>query len=237
MRHAITNQSCHHSSYLLAFLQVHNLPVAAETVEETQPWTPTTDGVFTQLARTPIFWHAQTHTLQHIDLSNRRTSLHASRALEFQTPTVCWTHGLSFWTTTFNILSIKKNFPHRLKVACCADIPTWDSVLVGKAGTVEDTELWLDQVWTGRVLWGWESENVSAPVSCCSVVALLHTNIHYLGGSGWWCAGVLRADKSHHHNTFNRTIIYISINHPFTVSSFVYFVIKNLSVWWLKSVF
>lgn len=115
-----------------------------------------------------------------------------------------------------------KNFPHRLKVACRADIPTWDSGLVGKAGTVEDTELWLDQVWTGWVLWGWESENVSAPVPCCSVVTLLHKNIHYLaGGSGWGCAGVLRADKSHHHNTFNCTIICISINNPFTVSSLV----------------
>lgn len=129
-----------------------------------------------------------------------------------------------------------KIFQHHLKVTCCADIPTWDSVLVGKAGTVEDTKLWLDQVWTGRVLWGWESENVSAPVSCCCMVTLLHTNTHYLGGSGWGCAcevWVLRADKSHHHNTFNCTILCISINHPFTVSNLLYFGIKNLSVWWL----
>ncbi len=54
-----------------------------------------------------------------------------------------------------------------------ADQPTWDCVLVGEAGAVEDAGLWLDQLRTGRVFWGWEAEDMSAPVPCCSLVTLL----------------------------------------------------------------
>lgn len=48
------NEARWHDDYLLALLQLHDLAVAANTVQETQPWTLTTDGIFTQLACAPV---------------------------------------------------------------------------------------------------------------------------------------------------------------------------------------
>lgn len=52
--------------------------------------------------------------------------------------------------------------------------PTWDSVLMGEAGAVQDAGLWLDQIWAGWVLWWrWESKDSSGPVPRCLVVTRL----------------------------------------------------------------
>lgn len=51
--------------------------------------------------------------------------------------------------------------------------PTWDSVLEGKAGAVEDAAFWLHQLWTSRVSHSRESEDVSAPLSFRPLVTLL----------------------------------------------------------------
>lgn len=91
--------------------------------------------------------------------------------------TVKWNHweNTSLWRST---------------VPCCADHPTWDSVLMGEAGAVEDAGLWLDQIRTGWVLcWRWESEDLSGPVSGCFVVARLHKKptkeINFIIDFGW----------------------------------------------------
>ena len=88
------NEARWHEDYLLALLQLHDLAVAADTVQETQPWTLTTDGIFTQLACTPVC-NTITHTHTHkwnIAVS-LLSMLHTSYCFIFATilpETLCW---------------------------------------------------------------------------------------------------------------------------------------------------
>lgn len=56
----LTQEMCRYDLcmfYLLTLLQIHNFSIAANAVEETQAEAFPTHGIFTQLARTPIYSH------------------------------------------------------------------------------------------------------------------------------------------------------------------------------------